>query len=193
MSQKPSNQATSVVELVPNPQTQSSEVAEAITTTNSQAVWEDAYQRLRKRVRKHLKTRALPSEKLRSPLQGLVEYVAVLPDLFHLAIRMLFDPVMPLQKKALMVAALTYVASPVDVIPDFIPVVGQLDDLVVLTKAIKLLLDASDPAVRAAAEGHWAGEQDLLQTVTTVVDVADELLTSFPAGFKSVLDKVLNS
>lgn len=124
MSEKPSSHAASVVELVPNP------------TTNSQAAWEDAYQRLRKRVRKHLKTRELPSEKLRSPLQGLVEYVAVLPDLFHLAIRMLFDPVMPLQKKALMVAALTYVVSPVDVIPDFIPVVGQLDDLVVLTLSL---------------------------------------------------------
>lgn len=158
----------------------------------SKAEWEDAYQRLRNRVRKHLKSRDLPSDKLRGPLVGLVEYIAVLPDLFHLAVRMLFDPVMPLQKKALIIGALTYVVSPIDVIPDFIPVFGQLDDLVVLTKAIKLLLDDSDPAVRAAAEQHWAGERGLLETVTEVVDVADELLTSFPAGFKTVLDKVLN-
>lgn len=154
--------------------------------------WEDAYQRLRKRVRKNLQQRDLPSDKLRGPLVGLVEYIALLPDLFHLAVRMLFDPVMPLQKKALMLGALTYVISPIDVIPDFIPVFGQLDDLVVLTKAVKLLLDDSDPAVRAAAEGHWAGEGDLLDTVTEVVNVADELLTSFPAGFKSVIDKILS-
>lgn len=158
----------------------------------AKAEWEDAYQRLRKRVRKNLQQRELPSDKLRGPLVGLVEYVALLPDLFHLAVRMLFDPVMPLQKKALILGALTYVVSPIDVIPDFIPVFGQLDDLVVLTKAVKLLLDDSDPAVRAAAEGHWAGDGDLLNTVTEVVNVADELLTSFPAGFKTVLDKVLS-
>lgn len=158
----------------------------------AKAEWEDAYQRLRKRVRNNLQQRDLPSDKLRGPLVGLVEYIALLPDLFHLAVRMLFDPVMPLQKKALMLGALSYMISPIDVIPDFIPVFGQLDDLVVLTKAVKLLLDDSDPAVRAAAEGHWAGDGDLLVTVTEVVNVADELLTSFPAGFKTVLDKVLS-
>lgn len=158
----------------------------------TEAEWEDAYTRLRQRVRRNLKQRPM-NEKLRGPLAALAEYVAVLPDLFHLAVRLLFDPVMPLQKKALMVGALTYVVSPIDVIPDFIPVVGQLDDLVVLTKALKLLLDDSDPAVKAAAEKYWAGDKALLATLTEIVDVADKLLTDFPAGFKSVLDKLLKN
>ena len=159
-------------------------------SVKSEAEWEDAYVRLRKRVRANLRSDTV-HEKLRGPLSALAEYVAVLPDLFHLAVRMLFDPVMPLQKKAVMVGALTYVISPVDVIPDFIPVLGQMDDLVVLTKALKLLLDDSDPEVRAAAEKYWAGDNDLLVTITEIVDVADKLLSDFPAGFKNVLDKVL--
>lgn len=160
------------------------------TTEQSAQQWEDAYTRLRQRVRSQLRGSSV-HKKLRGPLSALAEYVAVLPDLFHLAIRMLFDPVMPVQKKALMVAALTYVVSPVDIIPDIIPVLGQMDDLVVLTKALKLLLDDSDPAVRAAAEKYWAGDKDLLLTIGEIVDVADQLITDFPAGFKNVLDKVL--
>lgn len=157
----------------------------------SEAKWDDAYTRLRQKIRADMEKRPLHN-KLRGPLAALVEYVAALPDLFHLAVRMLFDPVMPLQKKALILGALTYVVSPIDVIPDFIPVIGQLDDLVVLTKALKLLLDQSEPEVRAAAEKYWAGDKDLLQTITEVVDVADKLLSDFPAGFQKVLDKVLS-
>lgn len=159
-------------------------------TFKTETEWNDAYTRLRQKVRRNMSERPM-NEKLRGPLSALAEYIAVLPDLFHLAVRMLFDPVMPLQKKALMVGALTYVVSPVDVIPDFIPVIGQMDDLVVLTKALKLLLDSSDPEVRAAAEKYWAGDNELLVTITEIVDVADNLLSDFPAGFKNVLDKVL--
>ncbi len=160
------------------------------TTQKSPQQWEDAYTRLRQRIRGQLRGNSV-HEKLRGPLAALGEYVAVLPDLFHLAIRMLFDPVMPVQRKALIVAALTYVVSPVDLIPDIIPVLGQMDDLVVLTKALKLLLDDSDPEVRAAAEKYWAGDKDLLLTITEIVEVADQLIADFPAGFKNVLDKVL--
>lgn len=156
----------------------------------SEAEWNDRYTRLRQKVRRDLQQGRLHS-KLKGPLSGLVEYVAVLPDLFHLAVRMLFDPVMPLQKKALMLAALGYVISPIDLIPDFIPVIGQMDDLVVLTKALKLLLDDADPAIQAAAEKYWAGDKALLATITEIVDVADRLLNDFPAGFQNVLDKVL--
>lgn len=161
------------------------------TSPADQQEWQDAYTRLRKKVRSNL-AHSKMHKALKGPLGALAEYLAVLPDLFHLALRMLFDPVMPLQKKALMLAALTYVVSPIDVIPDVIPVLGQMDDLVVLTKALKLLLDDSDPALRAAAEKYWAGEQDLLRLLTEIVDVADQLLSDFPAGFKTVLDKILS-
>lgn len=162
-----------------------------VARPRTEAEWQDAYTRLRQKVRKNLANSAV-TEKIKGPLSALVEYLAVLPDLFHLAVRLLFDPVMPLQNKAVMVAALTYVVSPVDIIPDFIPVLGQLDDLVVLTKALKLLLDESNPELMAAAEKYWAGETEVLHTVTEIVDVADKLLSDFPRGFNQIVQKILS-
>jgi uncharacterized membrane protein YkvA (DUF1232 family) len=49
------------------------------------------------------------------------------------------DPLVPLFRKALIVAALIYFISPVDAIPDFAPFIGFLDDLGVITALLKYL------------------------------------------------------
>jgi len=50
------------------------------------------------------------------------------------------DPRVPFRAKALAAAAVAYALSPIDLIPDFIPVLGQLDDLVVLSALTSLAL-----------------------------------------------------
>lgn len=70
---------------------------------------------------------------------------------------LLRDPGVPLVAKALIAVLVGYLALPFDLIPDFIPVVGQLDDILVLTLAIALLIatiprDRFDAALTAARE-----------------------------------------
>jgi uncharacterized membrane protein YkvA (DUF1232 family) len=57
-----------------------------------------------------------------------------------LAWRMFRDPDVPLSAKTVMPAVLMYLAMPIDLIPDFIPVLGQLDDLLVLVAGLGLVL-----------------------------------------------------
>ena len=55
-----------------------------------------------------------------------------LPNLLRLYWRLLTDRRVPLWPKAVLVGSLAYVASPFDLVPDLMPVVGQLDDLTLL-------------------------------------------------------------
>ena len=53
--------------------------------------------------------------------------------------------------KALIIAALLYLIDPIDAVPDIIPILGLLDDLAVITAAIKLLAEQTQPHHQAQA------------------------------------------
>lgn len=57
-------------------------------------------------------------QRFRDPLQMLLQGVR--------------DPRVPIVPKAVMIATLAYVASPIDIIPDIIPFVGHLDDMIII-------------------------------------------------------------
>jgi uncharacterized membrane protein YkvA (DUF1232 family) len=61
-------------------------------------------------------------------------------DKMTLAWRLFRHPDVPPAAKAVMPGTLLYLASPIDVLPDFIPVVGQVDDLLVIGAALVLVL-----------------------------------------------------
>src|SRR5205085_11774540 len=57
------------------------------------------------------------------------------------------DPRVPWYSKALAVAVAAYALSPIDLIPDFIPVLGYLDDLLIVPLGIALVLRLMPPEV----------------------------------------------
>lgn len=63
------------------------------------------------------------------------------------------DPFIPIARKAIVVVGLIYFISPIDAIPDFVPFMGYLDDLGVLTALLKFLgselVPYYDPEFRA--------------------------------------------
>ena len=59
------------------------------------------------------------------------------------------DPRTPWYVKALLVALFLYAASPIDIIPDFIPVLGALDDLIIITAGLALARKLTPPEVLA--------------------------------------------
>ncbi len=76
----------------------------------------------------------------------------------QLAWRLMHDPRVATITK-IMVPALVaaYIISPVDLIPDFIPVLGQLDDLAILALAVKLFISLAPPAVVAEHQAQMNG------------------------------------
>ena len=64
----------------------------------------------------------------------------LLPDLLRLVARLARDDDVPGRVRLLLWLLLAYVASPIDLVPDFIPVIGYLDDLIVVPLGIALAL-----------------------------------------------------
>jgi len=60
----------------------------------------------------------------------------------RLALRLVRDPRVPTAAKLLFGATVLYMLSPIDIVPDWIPVLGQADDLVVLMAGLNLFLRA---------------------------------------------------
>jgi uncharacterized membrane protein YkvA (DUF1232 family) len=82
-----------------------------------------------------------------------------IPDCLLLFKRLLTDSRVPRSRKLLVAALVGYLAMPLDVIPDFIPVAGQLDDAVLVAIALKILLRGGG---RNLIRQHWPGPQSSL-------------------------------
>ncbi len=71
---------------------------------------------------------------------------------------LLHDPQIPLLARGLVAVLVAYLALPLDLIPDFVPIVGQLDDFLIVALVLVLLLrvvpgERLDAAIAAAREG----------------------------------------
>jgi uncharacterized membrane protein YkvA (DUF1232 family) len=91
----------------------------------------------------------------------------LLPNLGKLLFRLMRDPRVPRRRKIVMGVAVLYPLVPMDLIPDSIPVLGQLDDVLVLAFGIKYLLDGAPAEVIAR---HWDGTDDALDVVAALVE-----------------------
>src|SRR3954463_13580811 len=69
------------------------------------------------------------------------------PTYGRLLLELLRDPRVPLRSKALIAGAAAYIASPIDLIPDFIPVIGRIDEPAVLVFAFDYFLESVPQAL----------------------------------------------
>jgi uncharacterized membrane protein YkvA (DUF1232 family) len=70
-----------------------------------------------------------------------------LPNFLRLYWRLFRDRRVPILPKALLVLTLAYVVSPLDLVPDFIPVIGEVDDIVVVLSGLWLFIRLCPPEV----------------------------------------------
>jgi uncharacterized membrane protein YkvA (DUF1232 family) len=79
----------------------------------------------------------------RLPAGLLKDLAGFLPACVTLARRLRADPRVPFKAKAAVVVAGLWVLSPIDLLPEFLPVIGPLDDVVVVALALRYAADGS--------------------------------------------------
>jgi uncharacterized membrane protein YkvA (DUF1232 family) len=104
-----------------------------------------------------------------------------LPNLLKLLYRLLKDSRVSRADKAILVGTIIYVISPLDFIPDFIPFIGQVDDIYLVAIALLRLINRTSEEV---VSDHWDGEVDIKSLVTTIANVAQFFL---PQRLRNVL------
>jgi uncharacterized membrane protein YkvA (DUF1232 family) len=83
------------------------------------------------------------------------EVALLLPNLAMLFKGLIGDPRVPRGSKALLILGVAWIASPIDLIPEFVPFLGPLDDAVVAALILRRLVRI---AGREVVEEHWRGD-----------------------------------
>jgi len=88
------------------------------------------------------------------------ELASFVPHLVGLFRRLLGDPEVPRRAKVWLWVGVVWIASPIDLIPEFIPIVGPLDDMLVAAIVLRRLVRASGADV---IRRHWRGGEGSLE------------------------------
>jgi uncharacterized membrane protein YkvA (DUF1232 family) len=88
------------------------------------------------------------------------ELASFLPNLVLLFKGLVRDPRVPKRSKFWVLFAIAWIASPIDLIPEFIPVAGPLDDAIVAALVLRHLLRKSSPEV---VREHWRGDPAVME------------------------------
>ena len=114
----------------------------------------------------------------------LTDAVLMLPNLVKLVGRLLKDPRVPRRAKITLGLAAAYAVSPIDLIPEIIPVIGWADDIILFMFALDSLIERAGAEV---VDDHWDGPGDLLSLVREVVGMSRSVL---PKRLGSAIDRL---
>ncbi|MET7774984.1 DUF1232 domain-containing protein [Streptomyces mirabilis] len=92
----------------------------------------------------------------------LTEAVRLLPDLLRLVSRLARDRALPCRTRALLWLLAGYLALPIDLVPDFIPVLGYADDAIATALVLRTVSRQAEPETLTC---HWPGTDDGLNVV----------------------------
>lgn len=107
-------------------------------------------------------TLALTARAARRNRDALRRLRRLLPDCLALLRDLLGDPDVPRRAKIVAGATVTYLALPIDLIPDFIPVLGHLDDVLIVAWALRQIIAT---AGRDRVTAHWHGDAATLERI----------------------------
>ena len=112
----------------------------------------------------------MPSSMLQSRMKNLLLFV---PNLVVLCGKLMVDPRVPAKERLLVAGAIVYAIVPLDLIPDMIPFVGQIDDAYLIALSLLRLTTLANPNV---VREHWRGGGDVVELIGSTATIAAKFL-----------------
>jgi uncharacterized membrane protein YkvA (DUF1232 family) len=114
------------------------------------------------------------SRETKLQLKGRMKsFLMFLPNMVKLLGRLLTDTRVPKAEKALFIAAIIYVISPFDFIPDVFPFIGQVDDIYVVALTLTRLISRTNEDV---VRENWSGGGDIVALIDSITSLAPSIL-----------------
>ena len=93
------------------------------------------------------------------------EALRLMPDVLRLLRRLVADRTLPRGVRVRLILLLAYLASPVDLIPDFVPVLGYADDVLIVAAVLR---SVARRAGLEALRAHWPGSDDGFEALVRI-------------------------
>ncbi len=116
----------------------------------------------------------------------LKESLLFIPNFLKLIYRLAQDANVSKTDRALLLGTIAYVLSPWDFLPDMIPFLGQLDDILLISLVLKRMMDSVS---RETLLSYWDGNKDLLMLMEDIINLAVKFI---PEGVYRKLIKKSN-
>lgn len=108
---------------------------------------------------------------------SLGDATRLLPDTLRLVRRLSADRSIPRATRWWVWVLLVYLASPIDLVPDFIPVIGYADDAIITSFVLRhVIARAGAPKLRE----HWPGSEEGLSTLMRILRLRQDPRTELP-------------
>ncbi len=98
------------------------------------------------------------------------EVIGVIPDLVRMLRSIVADPASPLDVRVVLIGLLLWILSPIDLIPEFIPVLGPLDDIIVAVVALRYVRRRMGIS---ALRSRWSGSPEGFAILLRVIGSGD--------------------
>lgn len=111
---------------------------------------------------KYNKVRNDLGNKVPEKYKDIVEYILVIPDIAALLWRLFRDKRVDAKTKVLVGSLIAYIALPIDILPDFIPIIGKIDDVAIVFFAMNKLIGEIPEEVIIS---NWSGKENIIKLI----------------------------
>ncbi len=109
---------------------------------------------------------------------NLRDWARALPDLVQLIWRVVRDPRVPSYLRVGLVALCAYLVLPIDIVPDWVPLAGQVDDLLIATIGLRVMLRRVPQQILLE---HWTGNAEMLEGILAT-EISPEIASRTTTG-----------